>query len=138
MESRWYRHHPDRLVEMDGITMMWDTVILTAKKIVANRPDICFRNKKTNTCLLVDISCPTESNIARKQAEKLTKYSDLRVNISCMSQCRTLVVPVVLGALGTVHVGIARWLDIIPGHHNLQHLHKAVLLGSSRILRKVP
>ena len=50
---------------------------------------------------------------------------------------RTQVVPVVLGALGTVHAGIARWLDIIPGHHNLQHLQKAVLLGSARILRKV-
>ena len=34
----------------------------------------------------------------------------------------------VLGALGTVHAGIAQWLDIIPGHHNLQHLQKTVLL----------
>ena len=33
--------------------------------------------------------------------------------------------------------GIARWLNIIPGHHNLQHLQKAVLLGSARILHKV-
>ena len=54
-----------------------------------------------------------------------------------MWQCWTLVVPVVLEALGTVHAGIARWLDIIPAHHNLQHLQKAVLLGSSRILCKV-
>ena len=70
-------------------------------------------------------------------AEKLAKYGDLRVEVSRMWQCRTQVVPVVLGALGTVHAGIARWLDIIPGHHNLQHLQKAVLLGSARILRKV-
>ena len=49
----------------------------------------------------------------------------------------TLVVPMVLEALGTVHADIARWLDIIPGHHNLQHLQKTVLLGSTRILRKV-
>ena len=27
--------------------------------------------------------------------------------------------------------------DIIPGHHNLQHLQRRVLLGSSQILRKV-
>ena len=52
-----------------------------------------------------------------------------------MWHCQTLVVPVVLGALGTVHTGIARWLDIIPGHHNLQHLQKTVLLGSNRIPR---
>ena len=27
VESRWYRHRPDRLVETDDITMMWDTTI---------------------------------------------------------------------------------------------------------------
>ena len=92
---------------------------------------------KTNTCLLIDISCPADGNIGKKHAEKLAKYSDLRMEISRMWHCRTLVVPVVLGALGTVHAGIARWLDIIPGHHNLQHLQKTVLLGSTRILRKI-
>ena len=124
-------------MKMDGITMMWDTTIPTARRIKANRPDICLRNKKTNTCLSIDISCTADGNIGRKHAEKLTKYSDLRVEISCMWHCRTLVVLVVLGALGTVHADMARWLDIIPGHHNLQHLQKTVLLGSTRILHKV-
>ena len=90
-----------------------DTAIPTPKKIGTNCLDICFRNKKTNTCLLIGISCPANGNMARKQAEKL--------EVSRMWQCWTLVVPVVLGALGTVHLGIARWLDIILGHHNLQH-----------------
>ena len=141
VESRWYRHHPDRLVETDDITMMWNTTIPIARRIKANRPDICLRNKKTNTCLLIDIlidiSCPADGNIGKKHAEKLAKYSDLQVEISRMWHCRTLVVPVVLGALGIVHAGIARWLDIIPGHHNLQHLQKTVLLGYTRILGKV-
>ena len=53
-----------------------------------------------------------------------------------MLHYRTVVVPVVLGALGTVHAGIAWYLNIIPGHYNLQHLQKTVLLGSTRILRK--
>ena len=117
--------------------MMWNTTIHTARKIGANHPDTCFRNKKTNTCLPIDISCPADGNITRKQAEKLTKYSDLLVEVSRMWQCRTLVVLGVLGALGKVHASIAQWLDIIPGHHNLQHLQKAVLLGFSRILREV-
>ena len=137
VECRWYRHQPDRLVETDDIVVMWDTTIPTAGKIKANRPDICLRDKKANTCLLIDISCPADGNVGRKHAEKLAKYGDLRVEVSRMWQCRTQVVPVVLGALGTVHAGIARWLDIIPGHHNLQHLQKAVLLGSARILLKV-
>ena len=77
------------------------------------------------------------ATLAKKHVENLAKYSDLRVEISRMWHCRTLVVPVVLGAFGTVHAGIARWLDNIPGHHNVQHLQKTVLLGSIRILRKV-
>ena len=141
VERRWYRHQPDRLVETDDIVVMWDTTIPTAGKIKANRPDICLRDKKANTCLLIDISCPADGNVGRKHAEKLAKYGELRVElrveVSRMWQCGTQVVPVVLGALGTVYAGIARWLDIIPGHHNLQHLQKAVLLGSSRILCKV-
>ena len=50
---------------------------------------------------------------------------------------QTQVVPVVLGALGTVHAGMARLLEIIQGHHNLQHLQKTVLLGSTQIFCKV-
>ena len=56
VESRSYHHHPDRLVETDDIPMIWDTAIPTARKIGANGPDICFRNKKTNTCLLIWLS----------------------------------------------------------------------------------
>ena len=49
------------------------------------------------------------------------------MEISLIWHCRTLVVPVVFGALGSVHAGIAGWLDIVPGHHNLQHLQKQCL-----------
>ena len=64
--------------------MMQDTAIPTAKKIDANHSDIYFRRKTTNTCLLIDISCPADGNIARKQAEKLAKYIDLQVKVRRM------------------------------------------------------
>ena len=116
-------------METDDITMMWDITIPNARKIGANRSDICFRNRKTNTCILIDISCPADGNIARKHAEKLTKYSDLRVEVSRMDTGCSSGIGIVAHS--------ARRLDIIPAHHNLQHLQKAVLLGSCRILHKV-
>lgn len=134
--DRWYRHQPDKLVETDDIIMMWNTTIPTAGKVKANRPDICLRNKKTNSCLLIDISVPADDNVGRAYADKLAKYGDLRVEICRMWHCQSRVIPVILGALGTVHAGIARCLDSIPGRHNLQHLQKTALLGSARILRK--
>ena len=124
-------------METDNSIMSWDTTIPTARKIKANLPDICLRNRKTNSCILIDISCPAVGNIGKKHAEKLAKYSELRVEKIRMWHCRAVVVSVVLGAFGRVHAGISRWLDIIPGHHYLQHLQKTVLLGSTRILRKV-
>ena len=66
-------------METDDIVVMWNTTIPTAGKIKANRPDICLRDKKANTCLLIDISCPADGNVGRKHAEKLAKYGDLRV-----------------------------------------------------------
>ncbi len=95
--------------------------ISTAREIGANRPDVFSRYKKTNTCLLIYISGPVDGNIARKHAQKLTKCSDLRVEVNRMWQCLTPVVLVVLGSLSTVDAGIVRWLDIISCHHNLQH-----------------
>ena len=53
-----------------------------------------------------------------------------------MWQCWRLIFSVVLGAFDTVHVGIPRLLDIVLGHHNLQHLQKTVL-ESAWILRRV-
>ena len=92
-------------METDDIVVMRDTIIPTARKIKANRQDICLRDKKANTCFLINISCPADGNVGRNHAEK---YGDLWVEISNMWQCRTQVVPVVLEALGTVHAGIAR------------------------------
>ena len=52
----------------------------------------CLINRKANTCILNDISCPANGVIGRKHAKKLAKYGDLRVEISRMWQCRTQVV----------------------------------------------
>ena len=43
------------------------------KEDQSHRPDICLRDKKANTCLLIDISCPANGNVGRKHAEKLAK-----------------------------------------------------------------
>ena len=92
----------DRLVEMNDITMMWDTAIPTTKKIGGNCVDICLRNNKTDVCLLTDISCSADGNIARKEADKSTEYicqclAGTEV-LSRMWLWRKLVVPVLLEA----------------------------------------
>ena len=41
--------------------------------IKANRPDIVIKDKQEKSCLLIDMSIPTEKNTSVKVTEKLSK-----------------------------------------------------------------
>ena len=51
---------------------------------------------------MVDISVPSDTNIVSKASEKICKYRDLQIEISRCWNMNTKVVPIVVGALGTV------------------------------------
>ena len=118
---------------MADIMVMWDTTIPTAMKIKLNHPDICLRNKKTNTRLLIDISCPGVSVGSMLRPWQST-YGDFQVEISHMWQCQTQVVPMVLGALGTVHTLYHGW-TLFQVTTTYSTYKKTVLLGSAKICK---
>ena len=47
------------------------------------------------------------------------------------------VVPIILGALGTLPRDLMKWLEVIDTAGMLNVLQNACLLGSARILRRV-
>ena len=81
---------------------MWDLGIQTDRKVAANRPDIIVKDKKENKCYLIDMSVPGDCNVNAKEFEKRAKYKDLEIEIQRMWKMKTTVVPVVVGALGTM------------------------------------
>jgi hypothetical protein len=44
--------------------------IQTDIEVLANRPDIIVKNKKDKTCLLIDVTIPSDKNVTQKEAEK--------------------------------------------------------------------
>ena len=62
--------------------MLWDMPIQTDREMKANRPDIC--NQGGNSCLLINMSIPTEKNISVKVTERLSKYKALEIEIERM------------------------------------------------------
>ena len=56
--------------EADNITVLQ---ILTASEIKANKADIVIKNKQEKSCLLIDMSTPTEKNTSVHVTEKLSK-----------------------------------------------------------------
>ena len=94
--------------------------IQTDREITANRPDIVVKNKKERTCQLIEISVPTERNTSIKMTEKLSKYKDLGIEIERLWIMKTMTIPVIIGALGLIKIGMEKYISKIHGKISIQ------------------
>lgn len=134
--DKWYKHTPNTVTEKDDVSILWDMPIITDREIQANRPDIIIKDRNNNTCILVDVSVPSDRNTSIKFTEKLSKYKDLEIEIGRMWRMSTQVVPVVIGALGVIKRGLERRLNKLPVFISIREIQKTALLGTAHILRK--
>jgi hypothetical protein len=54
-----------------------------------------------------------------------------------MWNVKTKVIPVIIGATGTISKSLRKYVGNIPGNHEVKELQKTALLGTAHILRKV-
>jgi hypothetical protein len=52
--------------------------------------------------MLLDVAIPGYRNVVQKEAEKVLKYKDLTIEIQRMWNIKTRVIPVIIGATGTI------------------------------------
>ena len=90
--------------------------IQTDREIKANRPDIVIKDKQEKSCLLIDMSIPTEKNTSVKVTEKLSEYKDLEIEIERMWGMKGTTIPVVIGALGLIKKGMEKYTKQIPDY----------------------
>ena len=87
--------------------------------------------------MLIDVAISGDRNVIKKEAEKILKYKDLTIEIQCMWKVKTRVIPVILGATGTISQSFGKYISNIPGNHEVKELQKTAILGTAHILRKV-
>ena len=136
-EANWYEHHPKPVTEGDRVTILWDFPINTDRTIKANRPDIVIKDHKNEFCYLIDMSVPSDNNVAAKTFEKVSKYTDLEIEIQKMWTLKTTTIPVICGALGMIKKGADKYLNQIPGNNSLSEVQKIVLTSTCHTLRRV-
>ena len=82
--------------------MLWDFRIQTDHQIEHNRPVVVVLDKIERSCYVIDIACPFDTRVLEKEQEKMEKYQELKREIGKIWSCRkVIVVPIVIGALGT-------------------------------------
>ena len=52
--------------------------------------------------MLIDFAISGDRNVIKKEAEKILKYEGLTAEIQCMWNVKTKVIPVIIGATGTI------------------------------------
>ena len=109
----------------------------TDRTIPNKEPDILIRDNEKGTCMLIDVAISGDRNVIKIEAEKILKYKDLTIEIQRMWNVKTKVIPVIIGATGTVSKTFRKYVSNIPGNDEVKELQKTAILGTAHILRKV-
>jgi len=137
--NTWYEHVPKSVEtnQAGKVNILWNQQIQTDRTIPNNKPDIIIRDNENGTCVLIDVAISGDRNVIKKEAEKILKYKDLTIEIQRMWNVKTKVIPVIIGATGTLSMSFRKYVSNIPGKREVKELQKTAILGTAHILRKV-
>ena len=101
----------------------------------ARRPDLIIINKKKKKriCKIVDFAVPADHRINLKESEKKDKYLDLAREIKKLWNMKVTIVPIVIGALGTVTKGLLKGLEDLEIGRRVETIQTTALLRTAGI-----
>ena len=70
------------------------------------------------------MTCPQDSNLSRKEFQKLTHYKDLEIEVTKMWKLKTNIVAVVVGTLGMIEIGTEQHVNKIYQGYILEDFSK--------------
>ena len=79
--NSWLDHKPKEITTKGKKNILWDSYIKTDKKVGHNKPDVIIHDEEKRECILIDVAIPVCQNIVKKEAEKITKYRDLEIEL---------------------------------------------------------
>ena len=82
--DNWFKHRPAEVAIAKNVEIIYDQVISTTRPVGANWPDMILKDVAKRKAFIVDISCPVDTNIKKKEMEKISKYGGLRMELERM------------------------------------------------------
>ena len=81
--------------------------------------------------MFIDVAISRDRNVIKKEAEKILKYKDLTIEIQRVWNVKTKLIPVIIGATGTISKSFRKYVSNIPGKHEVKELQKTAILGTA-------
>ena len=97
---------PESVLENDDYKLPWDFSVRTDHEIEARRSDLVIIDKRDKSCQIIDVAIPEDNRVRKKEDEKVEKCQDLAREVRKMWGERIKVIPVVVGALGSIPLTI--------------------------------
>ena len=123
-KKHWYEHVPKSVETSKGVkvNILWNQQVQTDRTIPNNKPDIIIRDNEAGTCMLIDFAISGDKSVIKKEAEKILKYKDLTIEIQRMWKVKTMVIPVIIGATGTISKSFRKYISNIPRNHEVKEV----------------
>ena len=129
-------HNPAPVLENDSHKLQWDFNIQTDHLIPARRLDLIIINKRKRISKTVDFADPADHRINLKESEKKDKYLYLTRELKKkLWNIKVTIVPIVIGALGTVTKGLLKGLEDLEVGGRVETIQTTALLRTAKILR---
>jgi hypothetical protein len=80
--------------------------------------------------MLIDVAISGDRNVIKKEAEKILKYKHLTIEMQRMWNVKTRVIPVNIGATGTISNSFRKYVSNISGKHEVKKRLKTDTLGT--------
>jgi hypothetical protein len=84
----------------------------------------------------IQVAISGDRNVIKKEAKKIISIKTLTTEIHHMWNVKTKVIPIIIGATGTISKSFRQYLSNIPGKH-IKELQKTAILGTAHTLQKV-
>ena len=89
------------------------------------------------TCRIVDFAVPADHRVKLKESEKTDMYLNLARELKNYGNLKVTMIPIVIGALGTVTKGLIQGLKDLEIRGRVETIQTTALLRSARILKRV-
>ena len=85
----------------------------------------------------MDFAVPANHRVKLEKSEKKDKYLDLARELKNLGNMKITVIPIAMGALGTVIKGLVKGQEDLEIRQRVGTIQTTALLRSARILRRI-